>query len=115
MIIKKWRAYFSNQSINLSKYGIVPLINIQKGEGFWGYSDRDVNLSIDDYNLSNNNISLKNGWQIISFSSAFEPKYINAKIIWGYDNNWSYYSNKYDFNISKMKILTLAQGYFILK
>ena len=82
MIIKKWRAYFSNQSINFSKYEIVPLINIQKGEGFWGYSDRDVNLSIDNYNLSNNNISLKNGWQIISFSSAFEPKYINAKIIW---------------------------------
>ncbi len=88
---------------------------ILKNEGFWVYFDRDVNLSIDDYNLSNNNIYLKNGWQIISFSSAFEPKYINAKIIWGYDDNWSYYSNEYDFNISKMKILTPAQGYFILK
>jgi hypothetical protein len=86
---------------------------INKNEGFWVYSNKDVNVGINKIELADNNITLQNGWQIVGFSSAFEPKYINAKIIWEYDKNWSYYSEYEDLNYSKIKIMSPLKGYFI--
>ena len=86
---------------------------ISKNEGFWFYSNKDYNLTINNSNLADNNVSLKKGWHIVGFSSVFYPKYINSKIIWNYDNSWKYYSNKYDLNYSKINLLTPYKAYFI--
>lgn len=87
---------------------------VYENEGFWVYSDRNISIRLDYSSLSDNNITLKNGWQIAGFSSAFGPQYVNAKIIWEYDNNWSYYSDKY-FNYPRLDLIKPLKGYFILK
>lgn len=89
---------------------------IYKNEGFWVYSDKNITIKMKKINISDNNLTLKEGWQIVGFSSAFEPKYLYSSIIWNYDNNkgWSYYSN-IDLNYSKINIIKPLKGYFVKK
>jgi hypothetical protein len=87
--------------------------SVYKNEGFWIYSDKDLNIDINKSDLADNDITLHNGWQIVGFSSAFGAKFINAKIIWEYDKDgWAYYSDK-DLNYSKIDIIRPLKGYFI--
>ena len=113
----KYKAYSNIENLEkeIIKLGYeVDNKNISQNEGFWVYSDKDINLSFSGSNLADNNVSLKNGWQIVGFSSAFNPKYLNAKIIWEYDENWSYYGDE-DINLSKIDYIKVNKGYFILK
>jgi len=113
----KYRAY---SNINAYKQAIkkdnleIENKKIFPNEGFWVYSNRDYNLTLNYSKLIDNNLTLKSGWQIVGFSSAFKPKYIDAKIIWQYDKSWKVYSKTYDLNYTKFDIFTPQKGYFIL-
>ena len=48
---QKWRAYFPNQSIDLGKYGIEPLKQIKKGEGFWVNSVGSFSINVMDKDI----------------------------------------------------------------
>ncbi len=89
---------------------------ISKGEGFWIYTDSDKNLTVSQNFLSNGDIDSLKGWHMVTFASSFKPSYIaNSDIIWRYDQGiWSYYSSKYDLNITKIDKILPDRGYFIL-
>jgi len=107
--INTYKQAIKNSNLEIEKKEIFPK------EGFWIYSNKDYNLSFDYLNLSDNNLSLKKGWQIVGFSSAFKPEFINAKIIWQYDKTWRVYSKSYDINYSKIDTISPFKGYFIKK
>jgi len=89
---------------------------IYPNEGFWIFSNKDENISINNKYLANNKFDFYNNWNLVSFNTSFKPDEINATIIWHYeDNNWSYYSKDYNLSISKIDYILPLKGYFIKK
>jgi hypothetical protein len=57
-INKKWKAYFPNKNINLSKYGIEPLTKINAKDGFWINALNNLTLNTIQ-NITENNSNNK--------------------------------------------------------
>ncbi|MEA3315018.1 MAG: hypothetical protein U9Q30_04110 [Campylobacterota bacterium] len=70
------------------------ITTLNSGDGFWLYSDNSYNLSLEENNLTIQEASLSNGWNMVSpivnnmdTNDMFSYKNINS--IWSYsDNNW---------------------------
>ena len=89
---------------------------LYSNEGFWIYSNKDENISINNKYLADNNFNFNNGWSLATFNTAFSPSEINATVIWDYnDNNWSYYSKEYNLSYKKIDYIRPLKGYFIKK
>ncbi len=87
---------------------------VKRGKGFWIYSPEQSSISVSYPYLSQSNKD-DSTWNLITFNSVSSPNQIDNSydIIWQYRDNWQYYSPKYDFNITKIKLINPGVGYFI--
>ena len=107
---QKWRAYFPTKIINLSKYGIEPLKQIKKGEGFWISAIGNFNINIGDekanmqgyQNSDNNSTSTKKPFITVwDVNSNSNKKNITIPINSNYTSDYDYTVNWGDGSISK--------------
>lgn len=94
----KWYFYTKNDNLNkiAKKYGYGIFDKINAEEGFWVYSNKDMNISIKGQKEKCQNIDINNSWQLVSFCENIDTKFLDKFkniLVWKYKNNeWYGYS-----------------------
>jgi len=96
---KRWKIYIKN-----SKYTFAPINFIEAGSGFWIYSEKKQDITLDGDRAKSGEFEYVDGWQLLSpkkydfdFKKDLNKSYI--KIVWKYqDNKWLVYSQDQEIN-----------------
>ncbi len=117
---QKWRGYspFGDIQEKITQKGYAKIDSLQSWHGFWVKSKRDWALHFaDDERNSDENITLKKGWNLISLpvNSVVSPQIFDDATLWKYASNdgWEFFEKGVKENYPTISHITNSDGIWV--
>ena len=116
--LQKWRGFSPDSEIEkkIKEKGYQNISSLKSWHGFWIKSKKEWVLTLPQTSSSDENISLKKGWNLISIpvDTVVSPQIFDKMTLWKYANDkWEFFDQNDEENFPKISHITNSDGIWV--